>query len=88
MMEHSKRENEQLKSLLREERDHQVKRAASEASSSSSKKAKTITEPSLSDETWWTIGTFNVRDNQTDQLCLPLRIRLGSTNADPKVTIA
>ncbi len=87
MMEHSKRENEQLKTLLREERDHQAKRAASETSSSNPKKAKTITEPSLADETWWTIGTFDVRDNQTDQLCLDLRARLGSINADPKVII-
>ena len=88
MMEHSKRENEQLKSLLREERDHHAKRAASEASASSnSKRAKTITEPSLSDESWWCIGTFHVRDNKTDQLCLDLRAKLGAINADPKVII-
>ena len=87
MMELSKRENEQLKSLLKEEREHQAKRAASETASSSSKKAKTITEPSLADESWWTVGTFQVRDNQTDQLSLDLRTKLGSINADPKVII-
>ena len=88
MMELSKRENEQLKSLLKEEREEaKAKRAASETASSSSKKAKTITEPSLADESWWTVGTFQVRDNQTDQLSLDLRTKLGSINADPKVII-
>ena len=83
VLELHKRENEELKNLLREERD-QVKRSASEASSSSAKKAKTIREPALSDESWWTKGTFEIRDNQTDILALSLRTKLGAINADPK----
>ena len=83
VLELHKRENEELKNLLREERD-QVKRSASEASSSNAKKAKTIREPSLSDESWWTKGTYEVRDNQTDILALSLRTKLGAINADPK----
>ena len=50
-----------------------------------SKSTTTITEPVMSDRSWWVEGDFNLTDNKQDRLELGLRLRLGAVNANPKV---
>ena len=66
-LEDSRRANQELRDQLREERqmyqEQQNKRSASDVpQSGGNKKAKVISEPVLSDKSWWTIGEFQVRN--------------------------